>query len=388
MYIPRTLTASLQELVAQFPVVFLTGPRQSGKSTLLRQEFAAYRYVNLEEPDIRQAAIDDPRGFLATYEPPLIIDEAQRAPDIFSYLQTQVDSHRIPGSYILSGSQNFLMLRSISQSLAGRVGIATLLPLSLLEMSQPKWTQNVDDWLFAGCYPQVIAENINPRLFYANYIRTYVERDIASETGVHDLTRFRDFMVACAARAGCLVNYSDLARDVSANVATVRSWLTILEESYICFRLMPYYKNFGKRFTKTPKLYFYDTGLLCALLGLESSTDIRGHTGRGHIFENAVIAEFYKQRLHANRQPRAYYWRSVRGDKKEVDLVFDSPDSLLLYEIKAAQTANAKFTSTLKTLANENDPENTKLFVLYDGPDGLRVSDARFTNWRNFRAPS
>jgi predicted AAA+ superfamily ATPase len=342
----------------------------------------------LEDPDIRRAALEDPRGFLSAYEPPLIIDEAQRAPELFSYLQTRVDEQRKAGSYILSGSQNFLMLRSISQSLAGRVGIATLLPFSLPETRQTKQLyKSADDWLFSGCYPQTIVEQTDPRLFFANYIRTYVERDIALETGVHDLARFRNFMVACAARAGSLVNYSDLARNVSANVATVRSWLSILEESYVCFRLMPYHQNFGKRFTKTPKLYFYDTGLLCALLGLEDSADLKGHESRGHIFENAVIAEFHKQRLHANKQPRTYYWRAIRGEKKEIDLVFDSPRGLSLYEIKAAQTANAKFTTTLNMFIRDNRLYRAIPSVVYDGPNGLKVNDTRFINWSDFRTP-
>lgn len=389
-YIPRDITEPLQKLTSQFPVVFLTGPRQSGKSTLLKHEFTSYGYVNLEDLDFRRAATEDPRGFISRYPAPLIIDEAQRAPELFSYLQVRVDEQRAPGSYILSGSQNFQMMRAISQSLAGRTGIATLLPLSLPEVRQPQagqFYQDADDWLFTGAYPENIAERIDTRLFYENYIRTYIERDIALETGVHDLARFRNFMVACAVRAGGLVNYSDLARDVSANDATMRSWLSILEESYICFRLMPYYKNYGKRFTKTPKLYFYDTGLLCSLLGIETRADLRSHDRRGHIFENAVIAEFYKQRFHVNKQSRAYYWRSIRGPQKEIDLVFDGSGGPLLYEIKAAQTANEKFTHTLKSYLGENNLAEKSASVVYDGPDGLTINATQFTNWQDFKAP-
>ena len=386
-FIPRDLTGPLQELIAQFPVVYLTGPRQSGKSTLLKHLFSSYDYVNLEETDIRKMALEDPRGFLNRYPTPLIIDEAQRAPELFSYLQTKVDEHRVPGSYILSGSQNFLLMRSISQSLAGRVGIATLLPLSLPEIhATGQAYADADDWLFRGCYPESIARRLNTRLFYENYIRTYIERDIAKETGVHDLARFRAFMAACAVRAGSLVNYSDLASDLSANQETMRSWFSILEESYICFRLMPFYKNFGKRFTKTPKLYFYDTGLLCALLGLEDSSDLKLHSARGHIFENAVIAEFYKQRMSANKQPRAYYWRATQGSQKEINLIFDGPIVPSLYEIKAAQTANEKFTRTVRSYISANDLDEAEATVVYDGPNGLVVNNTQFLNWSSFLA--
>ena len=388
MFIPRTLSSALKELAGQFPVVFLTGPRQSGKSTLLKHDFPDYSYVNLEDPDTRQMALEDPRGFLSRYTAPLIIDEAQRAPDLFSYLQGIVDDRRISGSYILSGSQNFLMMRSITQSLAGRVGIATLLPLSLPEMQQAdRMPASANDWLFTGNYPENIAAGINTQLFYENYVKTYLERDISKESGLHDLVRFRSFMAACAQRAGGLINYSDLARDVSADLATVRSWFSILEESYLCFRLMPYYQNYGKRFTKTPKLYFYDTGLLCSLLRLSTPDMLTDSDMRGHIFENAVIAEHHKQRLHANRQPYAYYWRSIRGEAKEIDLLFDDPLGLKLYEVKAAKTANDKFAAAMVRYTKDNNLKNATATVIYDGINDLSLGGAHFVNWRDFQAP-
>ena len=229
MFIQRDLTSKLIELSKQFPAVFLTGPRQSGKSTLLRREFPHYRYVNLEDRDVREFALDDPRGFLSEHSGGLIIDEAQHAPDLFSYLQQRIDDLDCPGAYLLSGSQNFLMLRNISQSLAGRVGVLSLLPFTLKELARAKKMPTTSEqWILAGSYPRVIAQGVFPENFYPSYLQTYVQRDVRLESGVRDLTRFETFLTACAAKVGSLINFTDLGRDVGVDARTISTWLSIL----------------------------------------------------------------------------------------------------------------------------------------------------------------
>jgi predicted AAA+ superfamily ATPase len=384
MYIQRQITDKLHNLLQGFPVVYLTGPRQSGKSTLLKHAYPSYTYLNLEEVDTRNFALDDPRGFLAVNGDRVIIDEAQRAPELFSYIQARVDKGNAPGTYILSGSQNFLMLRSISQSLAGRVGILTLLPLSLQEMAQTDIVfADKSDWLWTGGYPRIKAFNIAPNDFYPNYLETYVERDIRTETGVHDLGRFKRFMAACAARVGTPINLSDIARDLSADARTISSWLSILEESYIAFRMNPWYGNLGKRQTKKPKLYFYDTGLLCSLLGITHPQVLVEHGMRGFVFENAVISELAKSYHNAGQRPPFFFWRDKDDHDKEVDLLIEHHDGLELIEVKSSQTANAKYTFGIRGFTANNAVKVKGSYVVYDGYDNLRLSQAEFVNWRN-----
>jgi predicted AAA+ superfamily ATPase len=386
MYIERKLTGKLKSLAAQFPVIFLTGPRQSGKSTLIKHAFPDYEYVNLEEKDVRDFAVQDPRGFLNLRGDKVIIDEAQRAPDLFSYIQTRVDESDTPGMYILSGSQNFLMLRSISQSLAGRVGILTLLPLSLAERFDENDDDGLstDDWLYTGAYPRIFSSGIDPADYYPSYIDTYVESDVRNETGVHDIGRFKAFLKVCATRAGTPVNFTDIGNEISADARTVASWLNILEESYVVFRLQPWYRNFGKRQTRTPKLYFHDTGLLCSLLGIGESGVIRGHSMRGYIFENAVITEVAKSFYNDGKEPPLYFWRDSDNRDKEIDLLIEKADGLDLVEIKSAATAIAKYAKNINSFARDSGNSIVGKFVVYDGPDGLKISETVFSNWRGF----
>jgi predicted AAA+ superfamily ATPase len=383
--IERAITGRLLHVASKFPVVFLTGPRQSGKSTLLQNLFQEkYEYVSLEEKDIRDFALNDPRGFLNSFKGKVIIDEAQRAPDLFSYIQTRVDKKKTPGMYILSGSQNFLMMNNISQSLAGRVGILSLLPFSLSELvTANRLPKTADEWMLNGAYPRLISSKIGTEDFFPSYIATYVERDIRLETKIHDLDKFRRFLGVTAASVGSPVNLSKLGAQVSIDARTVNAWLSILEESYIIFRLPPYFNNLGKRYIKTPKLYFYDTGLLCALLGFTHVKELKLHGMRGHIFEAAVISEIVKKYFNAGQRPRLYYWRDSDNKEKEIDLLEEDPQGLALTEIKSSQTANREY---IKNMVNFNPaPPQTvqSRRVIYDGSEKPVFSGVRYVNWRS-----
>jgi predicted AAA+ superfamily ATPase len=382
-YVERSITETLLDYAKMFPVVFLTGPRQSGKSTLLKHVFPDYAYRNLEERDLREFALADPRGFLADAGMPAVIDEAQYAPELFSYIQSLVDEHDEPGRFILSGSQNFLMLKSISQSLAGRVGLLSLLPFSDNEtaanLQAPATT---DDWLFTGHYPRVLARGLTPSAFYPNYIKTYIERDVRSETGVRDLDKFVSFLNICALSTGNPVNFTALGNAVQTDARTVASWLNILEESYIIFRLRPYGAKEVRRYTKKQKLYFFDTGLLCSLAGFRSPADLARHKTRGMLFENAVVAEFYKNAYNSGKFPGTYtyFWRDSSNRDKEVDFIIEDPDRLRLFEIKSSQTAKSKFADNLFLFEKNSHIGRCEKTVIYDGQNSMTLNGAHFIN--------
>jgi len=383
IYYQRALSEKLSELTSQFPAVFLTGPRQSGKSTLLVHDFPNYTYYNLEDVDVREFAKEDPRGFLESCGSKVILDEVQRAPDLFSYLQAKIDSKNEPGMYLLSGSQNFLMLRGISQSLAGRVGILTLLPFALDEM---RWggtfPRSAGSWILEGCYPRAIATRIPPSSFYPSYLRTYVERDVRNETTVRDILRFETFLTACAAKVGSLINLTDLGRDIGADARTISAWISILEESYVAFRLAPYYRNVGNRHVKTSKLYFYDTGLRCSLLGIETEAELKSSKRLGALFENAVIVEKRKQHFNQGKEPKMFFWRSGANKDREIDLLLErSLDSIELYEIKSSLTANHKYLDTMR-LFKEKSSAECKMKVVYRGDTLQSVDGSGFINWQ------
>jgi predicted AAA+ superfamily ATPase len=382
-FVERDITPKLKNLMSKFPVVFLTGPRQSGKSTLLRHLYKDYTYVNLEEKDTRDLALNDPRGFLDTLGEKAIIDEAQRTPDLFSYIQARVDVKDKTGMYILSGSQNFLMMRNISQSLAGRVGILSLLPFSLGELAKAdRFPKTAKEWMFTGSYPRLVAARMGTEDFFSAYIATYVERDVRMEVKIHDIDKFRRFLGICAASTGSPVNLSKIGMEIGADARTVGSWLSVLEESYIIFRLTPYYRNLGKRYVKTPKLYFYDTGLLCALLGFASKDDLNLHQMRGHIFEAAVISEIMKQYFNAGKTPRLHYWRDSDNKEKEIDLLEENAKGIVLTEIKSSQTANKDYTKNLLNFGAPPSHAITARRVIYDGSDKPVFSGVRFVNWK------
>jgi len=382
-YIPRDISDTLRYLTSKFPVTYVTGPRQSGKSTLLQQLYPKYLYVNLEEPDTRLSASQDPRGFLSRLgRGGVIIDEAQRVPELFSYIQLEVDANNRPGSYLLSGSQNFALMRNISQSLAGRVGILTLLPFSLSEMKRGGlFPGSLDDWVFRGAYPRSLTFDIAPPLFFPGYVQTYIERDVRAENNVGDLNKFLQFLKVCAARVGRQVNLSDIGNAISADARTIQSWLSILEASYIIYLLRPYYKNFGKRVTKTPKMYFCDTGLACSLLEIERVEQLNTHYLRGHLFENAVISEFCRHAYNEGKRPGLFYWRET--ESKEIDLLVERGECLDRLEVKTAQTADVGYAKNLLTFSKGDRIPNGDATVIYDGPDDLVLSGVTYRNWRS-----
>jgi predicted AAA+ superfamily ATPase len=321
----------------KYPVLVLTGPRQSGKTTFLKEQFPNYTYVNLENPDLRNYAIKDPNGFLTEHARYVILDEVQRVPHLFSYLQTKVDEDNITGQFILSGSQNFHLMRSITQSLAGRVGLFKLLPFDIQEMEQAGWLN--DDYavnLQRGFYPGIYDRDIPSKVFYSNYIQTYVERDLSELIQVKDLKQFRNFISLCAARAGQLLNLNSLANECGISQPTAKSWISVLETSYIVYQLQPYYSNFNKRITKSPKLYFYDTGLLCFLLKINDASSLKISPHKGSLFENYVINEYVKQNYHRNLMLDYWFWRDAVGH--EIDFIWQDSEKLNLVEIKATET--------------------------------------------------
>lgn len=341
--IQRTAESELIKLAAQFKAVAVTGPRQSGKTTLVRKVFTQKPYVNLENPDLRKFAIEDPRGFLSNYPDGAILDEIQRTPDIFSYLQQILDEHNKPGMFVLTGSNNFLLQENISQSLAGRVGYLFLLPLSFSEINS---TEKADLLMFKGGYPELYNQESDISKFYQNYIRTYIERDVRMIKNITDLFAFERFVRLCAGRIGQLLNLSNLANETGIDAKTASSWLSVLETSFIVFRLQPFYKNFNKRIVKMPKLYFYDTGLASALLGMENPTQIMLNPFRGSLFENLVVLEMLKNRFNAGKQNNLFFWRDNTGN--EIDLLIDNSNKLIPIEIKSGQTISSEMLKGLE----------------------------------------
>ncbi len=335
----REAEKELQLLSAQFKAVAVTGPRQSGKTTLVKKVFKEKAYVNLENPDLRQFAREDPRGFLSNYPDGAILDEVQRVPELFSYLQQILDEKEQNGSFILTGSNNFLLNSNISQSLAGRVGYLFLLTLDIGEINPGANMSN--QLIFKGGYPEIYQKDIDPKKYYDNYIRTYVERDVRLLKNITDLYTFERFLRLCAGRTGQLLNMSSLATDVGMDVKTIGSWLGILEASFIAFRLYPYHENYNKRIVKMPKLYFYDTGLASALMGIEDASQLTIHPLRGGLFENLVVVNFLKRLYNNGKQNNLYFWRDNIGN--EVDLLIKKGANRYPVEIKSAQTISDEF---------------------------------------------
>ena len=337
MSVKRRIKIEMDIYSKKYPILALTGPRQAGKTTFLRTEFSNYRYINLENPDMRDYAERDPNNFLNEYDKYVIFDEIQRVPFLFSYLQTKVDEDRIMGQYILSGSQNFQLLQNITQSLAGRVAIFKLLPFDLEEMKSANFLS--DDYavnLVRGFYPAIYDRDIPSKVFYSNYIQTYVERDLSELIHIKDLKLFRNFISLCAARAGNLLNLNSLANECGITQPTAKSWISVLESSYIVFQLQPYFANLNKRITKSSKLFFYDTGLLAHLLKIKDAHSLKISPHKGNLFENFVVSEFVKNNYHQNLLHDLWFWRDAVGH--EVDLIWQSDELLNLVEIKASET--------------------------------------------------
>ena len=366
----------------KMPVVSITGPRQSGKTTLAKQCFPKYDYVNLENPDMLQDAKADPRVFLARHRHGLIIDEAQLFPELFSYIQTISDERGKSGEYILTGSQNFLMSARISQSLAGRVFITHLLPFSIEELKKtPYWKKNVEDFIFTGFYPRIYDKKINPEQFYPSYIQTYTERDIRQIINVSDLFLFQKFMRLAAGRTAQMLNYHSLANELGVDIKTIKSWFSILEASFIVFFLPPHFRNFKKRLVKTPKLYFYDTGLVCSLLGIKSSEEVGKHWAKGALFETLVIADMMKNYFNKAERPPLYFWRDNTGH--ELDCILDEGASVKPVEIKSGTTIHSDFFKGLSYYNVLSKSKTSGSYLIYGGTKNYKRKEGQVLGWAN-----
>ena len=378
--VTRHLQKQLLLLAKKMPVIAITGPRQSGKTTLLKTAFPSYDYVNLEHPPTRTLALNDPDHFLAQYNKGLIIDEAQRAPELFSYIQVVVDKKKKMGQYILSGSQNFSLIENISQSLAGRVVLVNLLPFSYKEMLEGKLKiKNSEQLIFKGAYPAVYDRKISPAVYYSSYLNTYVERDVRQLVNVQNLSLFESFIKLLAGRVGQLLNLSELGNSLGVDHKTVKKWLSVLETSYIVYFVQPYHSNFNKRLVKTPKLYFYDTGLACNLLGIDDEKQLINHLAKGALFENMVINELLKERMNKGIKPKFYFWRDAQGN--EVDLLIQEKGTTTALEIKSSKTYTPDFFKGLSYYSAISKTEKKNIFLVYAGTNELKTSSGELINW-------
>ncbi len=370
MLITRTLQARLLSLARKYPVLTVTGPRQSGKTTLCRMAFPTKPYLSFESPDLRAYAQDDPRGLLREYAGGAILDEVQRVPELLSYLQTEVDERPRKGRFILTASANLQLTASISQSLAGRTAAFNLLGLALEEVRRfRRPATNLYAAMFRGGYPALHERRLAPRDWFNSYVATYVERDVRQILNVGDLTTFQTFLRMCAARSGQLLNLSGLGADCGINHGTVRAWLSVLETSFLVFRVPALAANLGKRLVKTPKLYFHDTGLLCYLLGINDPTQLRSHPLRGAVFETWVVSEILKSRLNQGLAPRLTFFRDRKG--LEVDIILERGDALVAVEAKSSETVASDFFSPLSHFAelmrSPGRPVRSEAVLVYGG---------------------
>lgn len=368
--IPRTLQPKLVELSKQFPAIAILGPRQSGKTTLAKILFPHHRYINLESFEEQEYAEKDPKGFLGRFEnePGVILDEIQKAPKLLSYIQIEIDQRDEPGRFILTGSQNILLNAKISQTLAGRIALTTLLPFSFEELRKEEMLpKKATQAIFQGFYPRIYDNQLDPVVFSESYIRTYVERDVREITQVTSLSEFQKFMRLCAGRIGQLLNISSLATDAGISVKTAKAWLSVLEASYVIFLLQPFHNNFSKRLVKSPKLYFYDTALACNLLKMTKTDDLFSHYLRGGLFESMVISNLIKNRLHQCLPPNTYFWRDKTGN--EIDCILEEGSSIIPLEIKSTETLNSNlFNALIKWCEISGEPkERSKL--IYAGSE-------------------
>lgn len=378
--IRRALEDRLRQLLTGFPVVTLTGPRQSGKTTLAKAVFRDRPYASLEEPDLRRLALDDPRGFLARFPDGAVLDEVQRAPELLSYLQTRVDSDGRLGLFLLTGSQQFGLLSGVTQSLAGRTAFVELLPFSIQELDQAGLRPpSLEAMLFTGGYPPLYDRGLNPRDWLPAYVMAYVERDVRQLLKVQDLDSFQRFVRLCAGRCGQILRLSDLATDVGITHNTAKAWISVLEASYLLFQLRPHHANFNKRLIKAPKLYFYDTGLVCWLLGIQEPAQLQTHPLRGNLFENLVVAELAKAYLNRGERAPLYYWRDSNGN--EVDVIIDAGGRLRPVEIKSGQTLNRDYFVGLERWLGFAGQSALSPLLIYGGEERLIHKGIQVRPW-------
>lgn len=373
--ITRAILQQLQILSKQYPIVTITGPRQSGKTTLAKAAFPQKAYANLENPELRLLATEDPNQFFRNYPHGAIIDEVQRVPELLSYLQVIVDQAGNDGMFILTGSNQFDLMSSVNQSLAGRTALCKLLPFSLSEI---KHNGDIDTLLYHGFYPRIYDKKLNPTQSYGDYFETYVERDLRQISEVKNLHLFRKFVKLCAGQIGQLLNLNNLANDTGITTRTVQHWLSILEASYIIYLLPPYHANIGKRLIKAPKLYFYDVGLASYLLDIENIIHTKSHPSRGHLFENMVIADVIKNRFNQVKKNNLFFYRDSNGN--EVDLLIPNGPTIVPVEIKSAETYNTDFHKGLISFSKAVPNVDKKLFIVYGGTDQRVVRNTHLIN--------
>lgn len=357
----------LRDLAFQYPVVTLTGPRQSGKTTLCRKVFPKIAYANLESPDVREHAFSDPRGFLYAYKSGVIIDEIQRVPQLVSYIQGIVDEHKKPGQFILTGSQQFEVMNTINQSLAGRTALLKLLPFSISEVQGTTLPESIDMMLLKGFYPRIHDQGLNPTQALGDYYETYIERDLRQLMAIRDLSIFQKFVRLCAGRIGQILNLQSLANDTGISHTTAHQWLSLLEASYIIFLLKPWYRNISRRLIKSPKIYFYDVGLAAYLMGMENETHMSRDPLRGNLFENLALVEAIKYRFNRGRKNAATFYRDSRGN--EVDIILESGRDVFPLEVKAGATIAGDFFKGLKDFSNVAGEPSHGCGLIYGGTE-------------------
>jgi len=357
------------------------GPRQAGKTTLARKLFPEKPYINLEFPDIRFLAETDPRGFLAKYPEGAILDEIQEVPNLLSYIQGIVDETSLKGMYILTGSHQLGLHQNISQSLAGRVGLLTLLPLSIAELAQTEIDLDLNDYLLSGFLPRIYDQHLDPTMVYRDYLKTYVERDVRQLIHIKDLSTFQRFLKLCAGRIGSVLNMNNLANEIGVSNHTIKNWLSILEASFIIYLLPPYFENFSKRIIKSPKLYFYDVGLASYLLDIENLQQIDRDPLRGNLIENLVVTELYKARLNQGKDAHLYYYRDVK--QKEVDVIYKQGHELIPIEIKAAATVHPRFFDSLEYFSKLTEGRSPTQYLIYTGKEEIKIHDCQILNYKH-----
>lgn len=379
--IPRSATLTLQRLAKGFPVLAVTGPRQSGKTTLAKHVFPDKDYVSLENPDELEFANTDPRRFLARFTQGAVLDEVQRCPALLSWLQTLVDERGFMGDFVLTGSAQFEWIAGISQSLAGRVGRVELLPLNAAELhAAKKLPAELNTMLLQGGYPSLYDRAVSPQDWFSNYIATYIERDVRQLIGVRDLSQFQRFVKMCAARSGQLLNLAALGADCGLSATTAREWLSVLEASYLVMRLRPYYQNFGKRLVKSPKLYFLDVGLMAWLLGIRDATTLDTHAARGALFETFVVSELVKQQFNRGQSAELFFWRDSTGN--EVDVVLETEKGLQAIEIKSGATYASDWQKSINKWRTLAGNEGLQPMIIFGGDNGHERGDFLLKSWR------
>lgn len=377
----REIAIEVVSLAKDYPVVTVLGPKQSGKTTLVRHVFADKPYVNLEEIDNRKFAVDDPRGFLQKFSKGAILDEIQRAPSLLSYIQAIVDEKDLKGMFILTGSHQIELHEAVSQSLAGRTALLTLLPMGLKEVKMAGFNLTVNEWMLKGGYPRIYKDNLDHTKAYRNYFQTYVERDLRQQILVKDLMQFERFVSLLAGRIGQVLNMEEIGAEIGLSSHTVKHWISILEASFIVSRLPPYFENFGKRLIKSPKIFFNDVGLACYLLGIETEVQLSRDPLRGNLFENAIYLELKKYQLNKGADTNLYYYRDQL--KNEVDFIFKKGRELIPIEVKSSQTYHYEFTDKIRffqSLVKDRSPSG---FLIYAGSNEQLVQGVQVLSYEN-----